>query len=359
MSPLVDLTFGLAAEREQICLDPMISADAAQRLLEHYTVGADLQHGRLAPRHRGGRGPAPDADPGRWRRDARRRRAPRSTDPARRSGTTSQLEVWPGQMHVFQALSRLVPEADAALGASGALPGRRTRPGRRHRPTGWERQHDRTWRTSQQGQPRGRHRRRQRYRPGVRRRARPAWRPGRVQRHRRDRAPSEPSMRSTTPAARPSRCTATCPRLDHVAALARDAQAWFGAPPDAGRQQRRRRRRWPASSARRRSTTGSWTLDINLWGAIHGCHVFAPAAARGRRGRHHQRRLGSAASAQRRGWRPTTSARPACSPLSETLAAELAGTGVHVTVLCPTFVKTNIVAAGRIDRRFERCSPAR
>src|ERR1700752_769873 len=34
--------------------------------------------------------------------------------------------------------------------------------------------------------------------------------------------------------------------------------------------------------------------------------------------------------------------------LSETLAAELAGTGVHVTVLCPTFVKTNIVESGRI-----------
>ena len=29
--------------------------------------------------------------------------------------------------------------------------------------------------------------------------------------------------------------------------------------------------------------------------------------------------------------------------LSETLAAELSGTGVNVTVLCPTFVKTNIV----------------
>ena len=36
--------------------------------------------------------------------------------------------------------------------------------------------------------------------------------------------------------------------------------------------------------------------------------------------------------------------------LSETLAAELAGTGVRVTVLCPTFVKTNIVESGRITR---------
>ena len=32
--------------------------------------------------------------------------------------------------------------------------------------------------------------------------------------------------------------------------------------------------------------------------------------------------------------------------LSETLAAELSGTAVNVTVLCPTFVKTGIVDAG-------------
>ena len=32
----------------------------------------------------------------------------------------------------------------------------------------------------------------------------------------------------------------------------------------------------------------------------------------------------------------------------ETLAAELTGTGVHVTVLCPTFVKTNILTSDRI-----------
>lgn len=35
--------------------------------------------------------------------------------------------------------------------------------------------------------------------------------------------------------------------------------------------------------------------------------------------------------------------------LSETLAAELSGTGVRVTVLCPSFVKTNIVESGRIS----------
>ncbi len=35
--------------------------------------------------------------------------------------------------------------------------------------------------------------------------------------------------------------------------------------------------------------------------------------------------------------------------LSETLAAELSGTSITVTALCPTFVKTNIVESGRVS----------
>lgn len=31
------------------------------------------------------------------------------------AGASCRLEVWPDQMHVFQALSRIVPEADRAL----------------------------------------------------------------------------------------------------------------------------------------------------------------------------------------------------------------------------------------------------
>ena len=44
--------------------------------------------------------------------------------------------------------------------------------------------------------------------------------------------------------------------------------------------------------------------------------------------------------------------------LSETLAAELAGTGVAVTVLCPTFVKTNIVGVRPHHRPSRRRRPA-
>lgn len=40
--------------------------------------------------------------------------------------------------------------------------------------------------------------------------------------------------------------------------------------------------------------------------------------------------------------------------LSETLAAEMAGTGVRVTALCPTLVKTNIFRDGRIPETSSR-----
>ncbi len=94
-----------------------------------------------------------------------------------------------------------------------------------------------------------------------------------------------------------------------------------------------------------------WVLGINLWGPIHGCHVFAPIL-----------RTGDTASpaasstsprpprsAPRPAWRAYNVSKAGVLSLSETLAAELSGSGVNVTVLCPTFVKTNIVEAGRIS----------
>ncbi|MET3962112.1 NAD(P)-dependent dehydrogenase (short-subunit alcohol dehydrogenase family) [Marmoricola sp. OAE513] len=97
-----------------------------------------------------------------------------------------------------------------------------------------------------------------------------------------------------------------------------------------------------------------WTLDINLWGPIHGCHVFAPLlrqqALDGQRGG-----IINVASAASFGAAPRMAAynvsKAGVLSLSETLAAELSGTGVNVTVLCPTFVKTNIVTSGRINAK--------
>ncbi|MQX51795.1 SDR family NAD(P)-dependent oxidoreductase [Alcanivorax sediminis] len=90
-----------------------------------------------------------------------------------------------------------------------------------------------------------------------------------------------------------------------------------------------------------------WTMGINLWGVIHGCHVFAPRLkAQGRGGIINVASTASFAAAPLMG--PYNVTKAGVLALSETLAAETAGTGVNVTVLCPTVVNTNIFTSGRI-----------
>ncbi|MGB1220357.1 MAG: SDR family NAD(P)-dependent oxidoreductase [Alcanivoracaceae bacterium] len=101
-----------------------------------------------------------------------------------------------------------------------------------------------------------------------------------------------------------------------------------------------------------------WCLKVNLWGVIHGCHFFAPRL----------RELGyggiiNVASAAGFGAAPEMSAynvtKSAVLSLSETLAAELTGTGVHVSALCPTVVPTNILDKARLpDNRSDFASAA-
>lgn len=142
-------------------------------------------------------------------------------------------------------------------------------------------------------------------------------------------------------------------RFDEVQALAEQSQAWFAAAPTlvinnagvgAG----------GAAIGDAPLDDWAWTLGINLWGPIHGCHVFTPilrdaAPSRTPRG------IINVASAAAFGAAPGMAAynvsKAGVLSLSETLAAELAGTAVRVTVLCPTFVKTNILESGRISEQ--------
>jgi NAD(P)-dependent dehydrogenase (short-subunit alcohol dehydrogenase family) len=136
-------------------------------------------------------------------------------------------------------------------------------------------------------------------------------------------------------------------RIDDLQLLAKEAQAWFGGPPSLVINN--------AGVGAGGTAIGeadlddwNWVLGINLWGPIHGCHVFAPIL----------REAGlpagiiNVASAAAFGAAPGMAAynvsKAGVLSLSETLAAELSGTEINVTVLCPTFVKTNIVEAGRI-----------
>lgn len=137
-----------------------------------------------------------------------------------------------------------------------------------------------------------------------------------------------------------------------VAALADAAEEWFGNPVDVIVNN--------AGIGAGGTVVGEmplelWrrTLDVNLWGVIHGCHVFAPRMrAAGRGGIVNVASAASFAAAPRMAAYNTSKA--AVLALSETLAAELAGTGVGVTVLCPTFVKTNIVNPDTIDESAAR-----
>lgn len=140
-------------------------------------------------------------------------------------------------------------------------------------------------------------------------------------------------------------------RIDDVSTLATQAQSFFGAAPTlvinnagvgAG----------GAGIGDVPLDDWEWTLGINLWGPIYGCHVFTPIlreagpspAPRG---------IINVASAAAFGAAPGMAAynvsKAGVLSLSETLAAELSGTGIRVTVLCPTFVKTGIVESGRIS----------
>lgn len=90
-----------------------------------------------------------------------------------------------------------------------------------------------------------------------------------------------------------------------------------------------------------------WALGINLWGVVHGCEIFTPILREAGRGG-----IINVASAAGFAAAPSMAAynvsKAGVMSLSETLAAELDGTDIAVTMLCPTFVKTNVFTDGRI-----------
>jgi NAD(P)-dependent dehydrogenase (short-subunit alcohol dehydrogenase family) len=86
-------------------------------------------------------------------------------------------------------------------------------------------------------------------------------------------------------------------------------------------------------------------FDVNVWGVIHGCRHFVPAMK--------QRRSGSILNVASLAGVITlphmgayNASKAAVIALSETLHAELAPHRVTVSVLCPSFTRTNLIEAG-------------
>lgn len=89
-----------------------------------------------------------------------------------------------------------------------------------------------------------------------------------------------------------------------------------------------------------------WITGINQWGVIYGCHLFLPDMKRRKSG--HVLNVASIAAFACAGeMGPYNVTKAAVVALSETLAGELAGTGVGVSVLCPFFFSTNIARSSR------------
>lgn len=87
----------------------------------------------------------------------------------------------------------------------------------------------------------------------------------------------------------------------------------------------------------------SWQkiLTVNQWGVIHGCHVFVPRM-KARKAGHILNVASLAGLTPGPEFGPYNMSKASVIALSETLALELRGSGVGVSVLCPGFLRTNI-----------------
>lgn len=114
LSPLVDLTFGLARNREQTRPDPTMRSRHAVRLVELYCAEIESTHSRLSLDVVGGRVLPPTLIQA-GGAEMLAADAIALADDLRAAGARCELQIWPDQVHVFQALPRLTPEAAPAM----------------------------------------------------------------------------------------------------------------------------------------------------------------------------------------------------------------------------------------------------
>lgn len=97
-----------------------------------------------------------------------------------------------------------------------------------------------------------------------------------------------------------------------------------------------------------------WVIGINLMGVVHGMKAFAPMFQRRRRG-HILSTASFAAIAGAPGIASYGTTKAAVVALSEGLRGEMHPHGVNVSVICPSFFKTNLLETARgPDDRFRK-----
>ena len=95
-----------------------------------------------------------------------------------------------------------------------------------------------------------------------------------------------------------------------------------------------------------------WVLGVNLHGVVHGIASFLPRMRASGEPCHIVNTASMAGHVAGPGMGPYNASKYAVVGLSESLAKELAGTNVGVSVLCPGWVRTNI-----LDSRRNRPDP--
>ncbi|WP_030163772.1 alpha/beta hydrolase [Spirillospora albida] len=114
-SPWIDLSCELAVQAQRSARDPYISAYSARRVARLVVGPAGFDDPRLALLTCAWTDGTPRVLIQVGGAEVLRPEAEAFSDALNRAGVECELQVWEGQMHVFQILNRVLPEASAAM----------------------------------------------------------------------------------------------------------------------------------------------------------------------------------------------------------------------------------------------------
>jgi NAD(P)-dependent dehydrogenase (short-subunit alcohol dehydrogenase family) len=92
-----------------------------------------------------------------------------------------------------------------------------------------------------------------------------------------------------------------------------------------------------------------WIVDVNLWGVVHGVRSFVPRMIAQGKGGHVVNTASMAGVIGLPFVAPYCATKFAVMGLSESLSAELARHGIHVSVICPGGTRTGVLANARLE----------